>query len=75
MTFFSRLESRIRQIDSLLCVGLDPHLDELSAAEPGVALDFCLRLIEDSAEFAAAFKPNAAFFEALGAHPEQRNDE
>jgi uridine monophosphate synthetase len=67
MTFFSRLESRIRQIDSLLCVGLDPHLDELSAAEPEVALDFCLRLIEDSAEFAAAFKPNAAFFEALGA--------
>jgi uridine monophosphate synthetase len=66
MTFFSRLEARIREIDSLLCVGLDPHLDDLSAPEPQIALDFCLRLIEDTAEFAAAFKPNAAFFEALG---------
>lgn len=66
MTFFSRLEARIHEIDSLLCVGLDPHLDDLSAPEPRAALDFCLRLIEDTAEFAAAFKPNAAFFEALG---------
>lgn len=66
MTFFSRLESRVREIDSLLCVGLDPHLDDLNAPEPQAALDFCLRLIEDTTEFAAAFKPNAAFFEALG---------
>jgi uridine monophosphate synthetase len=66
MTFFSRLEARIREIDSLLCVGLDPHLDDLSTPEPQAALDFCLRLIADTAEFAAAFKPNAAFFEALG---------
>ncbi|HZD58135.1 MAG TPA: orotidine-5'-phosphate decarboxylase [Anaerolineales bacterium] len=66
MTFFSRLESRIREIDSLLCVGLDPHLDELSAAEPKAALDFCLDLIENCAEFAATFKPNSAFFEAIG---------
>ena len=30
------------------------------------ALNFCLRLIEATAEFALAFKPNAAFFEAFG---------
>ena len=30
------------------------------------ALNFCLRLIETTAEFALAFKPNAAFFEAFG---------
>jgi uridine monophosphate synthetase len=66
MTFFSRLENRARQVDSLLCVGLDPHLPDLPAPTAEAARDFCLRLIEATAEFAAAFKPNSAFFEALG---------
>ena len=64
--FFSRLEARARQIDSLLCVGLDPHTADLSAPTAAAARDFCLRLIEATADQAAAFKPNAAFFEALG---------
>ena len=64
--FFSRLEARARQIDSLLCVGLDPHTADLSAPTAAAARDFCLRLIEATADHAAAFKPNAAFFEALG---------
>ena len=66
MSFFSQLEARVREIDSLLCVGLDPHLDDLSTPDAPAALEFCLRLIAETAEFAAAFKPNAAFFEALG---------
>jgi len=66
-SFFSRLESRVRQVDSLLCVGLDPHPEDLAASTPAAARDFCLRLIEATADLAAAFKPNAAFFEALGA--------
>jgi len=65
--FFSRLEARARQIDSLLCVGLDPHPADLPAPTAEAAHDFCLRLIEATADVAAAFKPNAAFFEALGA--------
>ena len=28
-SFFSKLENRIQDIDSHLCVGLDPHLKEL----------------------------------------------
>jgi len=64
--FFSRLEARARQIDSLLCVGLDPHTADLPAPTAAAARDFCLRLIEATADQAAAFKPNAAFFEALG---------
>jgi uridine monophosphate synthetase len=59
--FFDLLTVRIRQIDSLLCIGLDPRADSAAAAR-----DDCLRLIEATAPFAAAFKPNAAFFEALG---------
>jgi len=64
--FFSLLEERARRVDSLLCVGMDPHPDDLSAPTPQAARDFCLRLIDTTADQAAAFKPNAAFFEAFG---------
>ncbi|MCB9681569.1 MAG: orotidine-5'-phosphate decarboxylase [Alphaproteobacteria bacterium] len=66
MSFFTRLENRCRAVDSLLCVGLDPHAAELDAATPEAARAFCLRLIEATHDVAAAYKPNAAFFEALG---------
>jgi uridine monophosphate synthetase len=64
--FFKNLETRVAKIDSLLCVGLDPHPDELAESNPQAAEMFCLRLIEATAGYAAAFKPNAAFFEAFG---------
>ena len=64
--FFSRLETRARQVDSLLCIGLDPHPADLPAATAAAAREFCLHLIEATADYAAAFKPNAAFFEAYG---------
>lgn len=64
--FFSRLEARARRTGSLLCVGLDPHPADLPAPTAAAARDFCLRLIEATADLAAAFKPNAAFFEAFG---------
>ncbi len=67
MGFFSRLAERAIAIDSLLCVGLDPHPADLLAPTPQAALDFCLRLIESTTEVAVAYKPNAAFFEAFGA--------
>lgn len=67
MGFFSELEARSRQINSLLCVGLDPHLPDLSRADASAARDFCLRLIEATADMALAYKPNAGFFEVFGA--------
>lgn len=63
-SFFSRLEERARQVDSLLCVGLDPH--PADASTPEAMLAFCARLIESTSDLAAAFKPNIAFFEAFG---------
>ena len=66
MSFFSRLEARARQVDSLLCIGLDPHGADLPAPTAAAARDFCLRLVQATLEVAAAYKPNAAFFEALG---------
>jgi uridine monophosphate synthetase len=62
MNFFERLEQRVREINSLLCVGLDPRLEDAASAR-----DECLRLISATSDFALAFKPNAAFFEAFGA--------
>lgn len=66
MGFFSTLEARVRQVDTLLCIGLDPHPDDLPAPTAAAARDFCLRLIEACAGVAAAFKPNSAFFEVFG---------
>jgi uridine monophosphate synthetase len=65
-TFFSFLEKRVDDCSSLLCVGLDPHICDLEKPTAASALDFCRRLVEQTAPYAAAFKPNAAFFEVLG---------
>ncbi|MBE0671448.1 MAG: orotidine-5'-phosphate decarboxylase [Anaerolineales bacterium] len=66
-TFFSFLERRVDDSSSLLCIGLDPHIPDLKEPTPASALDFCLNLIRQTAPYAAAFKPNAAFFEVFGA--------
>ncbi len=66
-SFFSFLEKRVDDASSLLCVGLDPHIPDLKEPTAASALDFCLNLVKQTAPYAAAFKPNAAFFEAFGA--------
>lgn len=120
MSFFERLEARVKAVDSLLCVGLDPHaaqvrrknsdgwwcmmnddgwwcpdewpLLQLPEATGKAAFDFCKRLIDATLtvianasiitllphttlshityiythQTAASYKPNIAFFEALG---------
>ena len=59
--FFEALDERSRAADSLLCVGIDPRAKNAEEARK-VSLD----LIAATAPFAAAFKANAAFFEAHG---------
>ena len=66
MTFFEFLENRVKEVNSLLCVGLDPHRSDLPAWSGRAAVEFCLRLVDATADLAAAYKPNAAFFESLG---------
>ena len=65
-SFFSFLEKRVDDCSSFLCVGLDPHVGELKEPTPASALDFCLNLVKQTARYAEAFKPNAAFFEVFG---------
>jgi uridine monophosphate synthetase len=66
-SFFTFLEKRVDDSSSLLCVGLDPHIPDLKEPTAASALDFCLTLVRQTAPYAAAFKPNAAFFEIFGA--------
>lgn len=66
-TFIEKLETRVGKTDSLLCVGIDPHPQDLPEATAQAAQEFCLRLIEACADVASAFKPNIAFFELYGA--------
>lgn len=69
MSFHSRLSAASQRNASLLCVGLDPEVGRLPAAvrsadDPVAA--FCTAIIEATADLVCAFKPNIAFFEALG---------
>ena len=66
-SFFTFLEKRVDDCSSLLCIGLDPHIPDLKEPTAAAALDFCLNLVKQTARYAAAFKPNAAFFEVFGA--------
>jgi uridine monophosphate synthetase len=66
MSFFSYLTDRVVKVNSLLCVGLDPHPDLLRKKTAKDARDFCVGLIEATSDQACAFKPNSAFFEIFG---------
>lgn len=66
-TFFSLLDRHVQVCHSLLCVGLDPHPSDLPAPTAEAALAFCRRMVKETVRYAAAYKPNAAFFEQFGA--------
>lgn len=64
--FIQRLEQRQREANSLLCVGLDPQPDKLAAL--GVDLATWLKdIVDATAEYACAFKPQIAHFSAMAA--------
>lgn len=65
-TFFSLLSRHVQTCNSLLCVGLDPHPEDLPKPSAEAARDFCVRLVRATVRYAAAYKPNAAFFELYG---------
>ncbi|MDZ4290006.1 MAG: orotidine-5'-phosphate decarboxylase [Prosthecobacter sp.] len=62
MTFREKLQTRIAAIGSNLCVGLDVRAEKADE----ITKRWIIRLIEETAPYAAAFKPNSAYFEALG---------
>ncbi len=60
--YLQKLTERIAATGSCLCVGLDPR-PERHGGDPTT---FLRRIIDQTSHVAAAFKPNAAFFESMG---------
>jgi uridine monophosphate synthetase len=65
MNFWRKLEASCRKRDSLLCVGLDPQPGQIPARYGSVAA-FLKAVVDATADLACAYKPNIAFYEALG---------
>ena len=73
MNFTHKLKQAIASSNSTLCVGLDPdpqkmpsHLREEYPDIERLIPEFCRRIIESTKMHVCAYKPNIAFFEALG---------
>ncbi len=63
MTFFEQLTRRSHEIDSLVCVGLDPDFRKHRAEDVAA---FNRAIIEATTPYAACYKPNIAFYEQFG---------
>ena len=73
MNFLSKLKKRWDSADSLLCVGLDPQIDripEVLRSKHSPYFEFCKEIVDATHEFVCAFKPQAAYFSAVGAETE-----
>ncbi|MFC2079049.1 orotidine-5'-phosphate decarboxylase [Candidatus Bipolaricaulota bacterium] len=68
--FIEKLRGAMTESGSNLCVGLDPHLDlipkRFGATSSGIRM-FLDWVIDETVGHACAYKPNSAFYEALGA--------
>jgi orotidine-5'-phosphate decarboxylase len=70
MNFIDKLNAAWKRNDSLLCVGLDPDTARFPAHLQGMPdgiVEFCKAIIDATADLACAFKPQIAYFAALGA--------
>ena len=70
MKFISKLETRWAHSNSLLCVGLDPQLDRIPERfknQNSPYLDFCTAIVDATHELVCCFKPQVAYFSAVGA--------
>jgi orotidine-5'-phosphate decarboxylase len=63
MNFLEKLEKAQEANHSLLCVGLDPQPELMPTRD---VAGFCRAIIEATSDLVSAYKPNLAFYEALG---------
>ena len=61
--FLGRLERACEASQSLVCVGLDPDPGRMAVADP---LAFNKAIVDATSDLVCAYKPNMAFYEALG---------
>ena len=72
MGFSQKLNQAVERNNSLLCIGLDPNLGIIpehyrTGTNLGSVLAWNQALIEQTHDLVCAYKPNIAFYEALGA--------
>jgi orotidine-5'-phosphate decarboxylase len=70
MIFIDKLSAAWNRHNSLLCVGLDPDIAKFPKElqqRPDAIFDFCKAIIDATADTVCAFKPQIAYFAALGA--------
>jgi orotidine-5'-phosphate decarboxylase len=70
LTFIDKLAAAWSARDSLLCVGLDPDVARFPAqlqGQPDAIFAFCKAIVDATAEYACAFKPQIAYFSAARA--------
>lgn len=68
MTYIEKLRARWLDTNSLLCVGLDPNPARFPAPLMGAdnaLYDFCIGIVEATAPWVCAFKPQIAYFASM----------
>lgn len=71
MGFHDLLQTSWSANDSQLCVGLDPDPSRIPlGSDRRAVLEFCRRIVDATADLVCAFKPQIAYFAALGAEAE-----
>ena len=63
MKYTEKLAARISATHSALCIGLDPRPEGENAKDIGTWLR---KVVLETSPYAAAYKPNIAYFEAMG---------
>ncbi|MEX0770438.1 MAG: orotidine-5'-phosphate decarboxylase [Balneolaceae bacterium] len=73
MNYTDKLGKAVKEVESVLCVGLDPspelipgELHKLYSEPVDLVEAFCKEAIDATSDYCCAYKPNLAFFEALG---------
>jgi orotidine-5'-phosphate decarboxylase len=67
MTYLYKLNTAWQTYDSMLCVGLDPDPQRYPfhlMSDPDRAFNFCKAIVDATADYACAFKPQIAYFSA-----------
>lgn len=76
MSFYKRLKTAWDCSGSMLCVGLDPDIARFPTAMRGsvdAIEEFCKAIVDATGDLVCAFKPQIAYFAAVGAEKQLEN--
>ena len=76
MSFYKRLNTAWDRSGSMLCVGLDPDVARFPTAMRGsvdAIEEFCKAIVDATGDLVCAFKPQIAYFAAVGAEKQLEN--